>query len=455
MAFEVNNLSEFLGNEKNIQIARNWFTDKELRKNVLLISGISGSGKNTLARLLCTEFGHNLCIVDGMQTNTEKNIIHQCEETLYSQSLNNNLPKCLLIDNIDTVMKAYKKILPEFIGFIKENRKYLRPIIITTTLDASKKITDLKKYATLIELNEPTKEQVVKFLSEKTKKINCKISLKNLNFLVAQTKKDLRRTILILEQLCNNPNGNITDVQISKLLESFSEKDAIQEDISLFHLCEKIFYKPSSIEDRIVIHDTEKKLLPLIIQQNAPDFIDNIDDMVRVSEDFSSYDIVENQIQEQQLWELFHIHGAFGVVAPTHYLPMPPLSKKKIQFTQVLTKLSAQTARKNAIRRTILHYFERVKENRYLATSEEKKLMTHNLFYKPMEFLEGLYFLLINSEIPKRAEILNSFGLTFQDYETIIKLFDFSEEYKLDNNSKKILRKLINTAANNADQNQG
>ena len=138
--YKPSKLSDIIGNDKNIKIARDWINKyKEfnclIQQPILLISGGHGTGKTCFAKLLIQEYGFHLIEYNSHDFKSKKTLEDDIKNLLHSNNvismfLGKRERTAILIDNIDTVVNNDKGGLSKIISVIK-NCKNKKIIILT------------------------------------------------------------------------------------------------------------------------------------------------------------------------------------------------------------------------------------------------------------------------------------------------------------------------------------
>jgi hypothetical protein len=295
-----------------------------------------------------------------------------------------NTPIGILLDEIDTICKLSDKGgFTEFLSILKLNDKYqtlkkniadkkkvkkttilvedyiklYNPIICTSNDINDKKLTELKKYSEVIYLEKPNKEEVYYIIESIYNPLSQKITDDAKNILYEYSQGDIRRLIMLLEDIYYYSKGNIIDENlINDHKKIFREK---LEDIQLLNSTKLLLNKKLSLKDTEVYFDIDCLLTPLMIYHNSIDYIKNTENTnnqklnvyKNILESLCIHDTIQTNIFEIQDWdELYNIASLYGAGIPNYYFSL--LKSKKdteIQFTSLLNKISQMFVNKKLL----------------------------------------------------------------------------------------------------------
>lgn len=473
--------------EKAVEWIKNYKKDSSNSKKVLFILGNTGTGKTLLADIIFSEYNYQKIELNSTDIRSQKKIGEFLKKSLTYKNVidmfhDGNLPIGILIDEIDTICKLSDKGgFTEFLNILKQNEKcetqkknindkkktkkakiliddYIKlynPIICTSNDINDKKINELKKYSEVIILQKITNEENLEIINDLYKKNNQKIDEDVKLDISNYSQGDVRRLILLLEELYFYSNGNlITKTVFNNFKNTFQEK---KEDIQLLDYTKILLTKKLTISDAQKYFDTDCLLTPLMIYHNSIDYIKNAEDTTKkklnvykdVLESLCIHDTIQTNIFEIQDWdELYHISSVYGSALPNYYFNK--LTNKKevtIQFTSLLNKISQMYVNKKLLNgakfsigklnydtdeiiyltEIISNYFDNYKENITNMddnTDDEEDDDANdakNLFKKP---------LVNNSELVK---FMNKYNINIDGLENLLKiekLNQFNEKRK-------------------------
>jgi len=162
------------------------------------------------------------------------------------------------------------------------------------------------------------------------------------------------------------------------------------------------------------LYETEKVLLPLMMQQNYPEcIIQNYDDnddrymlCQTVSDSLSMGDITENYIYGEQNWSMQDIHGIFTCVIPSYYINMNDKNKRtefSSSFPVDLNKTSIKSINKKNIVNT------------------DQCLKNMNIF-DYMFVSKIIYNYIVNNNIEECIKLLLGYNIEMEYIESLLKI---------------------------------
>jgi DNA polymerase III delta prime subunit len=360
-------------------------------KRVLFIIGPTGVGKTLLAELLFNDYNYTKIELNSSDTRSQKKIGEFLKKSLTYKNVvdmfnEGQSPVGILIDEIDTLCKLSDKGgFTEFLSILKMNEKYelnrrnilekkkvkklkilvedyiklYNPIICTSNDINDKKIMELKKYSEIINLKKPLNEELYLVIDELLEKYNQKIDLKAKTELCNYSQGDIRRLIMLLEDLHYfSKNEKITASMFEKYKKIYDFKE---EDIQLIDSTRLLLTKKMPIIESQIYFDIDCLLTPLMIYHNSLDFIKNSDDTAKkklniyknVLQSLCIHDTIQTNIFEMQDWdELYDISSIYGATIPNYYfneLKRTKNNKVDIQFTSLLNKISQMYTNKKLV----------------------------------------------------------------------------------------------------------
>ena len=390
--YKPKSLKEFKTNIKEVENAINWIENYKKKKSVpkvLFIIGDTGTGKTLLGDLILKEYNYQKIELNSTDVRSQKKIGDFLIKSLTYRNVvdmfqEGNAPIGLLIDEIDTICKLSDKGgFTEFLNILKQNEKFetlkkniadkkkvkktkilvdnyiklYNPIICTSNNINDKKITELKKYSEIINLSRPSNEEMYIIIDNLYNLHNQKIENDVKLVLSEYAQGDIRRLIILLEDLHYFSKGNIITKQMfERFQKTYSEKE---EDIQLIDATKLLITKRMSIKESQLYFDIECLLTPLMIYHNCIEYIKNTEDTSKkklscyknVLESLCIHDTIQTNIFELQDWdELYDIASVYGSSIPNYYLT--ELKNKKpvqIQFTSLLNKISQMYVNKKLL----------------------------------------------------------------------------------------------------------
>jgi hypothetical protein len=164
----------------------------------------------------------------------------------------------------------------------------------------------------------------------------------------------MRKMLIQLDELRVNYNTiKITDNTLDNFMDIMKKKD---QDFDLYKATEKMLIDYKDIDTCLELYETEKVLMPLMIHENYHKFITR-DEYLKVLDNLSRGDILENYIYGEQNWDLLEIHGLISCTIPSYYINKYSNGKKSVQmndlvFAADLNRTSVKKMNKKNINKT-------------------------------------------------------------------------------------------------------
>ena len=232
----------------------------------------------------------------------------------------------IVVDNLESITSSTEKAA--ILNLQKMNDiNWFCPIIFISNNQHNKLLSDIKKTSYEIKFFSPNPfdlKEILKNISTKEKILydNSFVMDKIIGF----CQGDIRQLIFTLYDIkYTHDNKKISMEIVRKYFEASNTRDV---DINLFHATDKLLQNYKNVDSCMSLYETEKVLLPLMIQQNYVEcIIQNYDDKNEiyaltqlVSDSLSMGDITENYIYGEQNWSMQDVHGIFTCVNPSYYI---------------------------------------------------------------------------------------------------------------------------------------
>lgn len=346
--------SDIIGNNVNINKLK-----EKLLNNVtpVIIEGPHGIGKSLTSLLILKELGYNVKIITA---NTIKNsTIFKENKTLLKTNYDNNtsLGIAIIIHDSDTItLSSDKNIIFDFIKE-NENAKNKIPLIFISNEQHSKLLSDIKKAYTYIQFDPPSTEELTLYIKDISNKENINIAEDIISNIIKFSQFDIRRLLLLLQDLKSTFKNNlITNSEWKLYISSSLYKD---KDTGLFYATHSLLNKYNNINTCMQLYETEKVLLPLMIFENYPKYLKDrnissdefIHTMCNITNAISQGDVIETNIYSDQNWYLQNIHGLYTCVDTSFYINKHESSniQHNLEFSSDLNKTSLKNINKKNI----------------------------------------------------------------------------------------------------------
>lgn len=286
----------------------------EYRKSfgTLIISGPNGCGKTSIINLIAKNLKCeliNLNQIEHIEGEIDSNFIFKVNATN-----ENNKRNIIIVDDYDSIISTQSKLA--ITNMVKENN-YLRliPIIIITNDVHNRNATGIEKYSNKIDLYAP-------YLVEINKWINKICYDNSMNFaegvsqrFIEYFDKDIRKILTQLWEIyLIYKNTTITNDLFDKYILTMAHTT---QNVNLFKSTAKILSEGFDMKFCLEKYEVDKIVLPLMIYQNYPKFVNN-KHHEKIINNISSGDIFEYYIHCEQNWELTEINGITYCAIPSY-----------------------------------------------------------------------------------------------------------------------------------------
>lgn len=299
-----------------------------IKKPNILISGQHGIGKSITIDIILNEKKYMIHTFNNY-VKTEHSIkgildkIYNCGDIL---SMVNGEKKniVILIESIESITATIDKGC--IINLLKMNDiNWYCPIILISNGQHAKLLSEIKKISLWIKMVPPTYHESYQIMSKIIK--NEKIMFKSndlLQLIIEHSQFDLRRLITILHDLKLTYNTKEITRELIEEYFCYSQKKDI--DFDLFKATEKLLYSYQDINECLIYYESEKVLLPLMINQYYINIISNnkqkksLNTIKLITDSMSYGDVVENCIYSEQNWDISDVHGYYTCCYPSYVL---------------------------------------------------------------------------------------------------------------------------------------
>jgi len=372
--YKPNNISDIIGNKKNIELIKQWlghftgirqFPDF---KNGLLISGINGIGKTTALKIIIKQFKFNLIEISYDQLKYDKSVKTRINSIMnYNniyQYIDNNYKTVLMIDNIYADTNNDRMCIKYIIETLNKNNLIKRksakkkiPVIVNKNpiiLICNKTNSNINKlldYCIHIKYNPPSDNDIYILIKKISKHENININDICCRLLVKNCQYDIQRVLYILYNLKlyfkNNP---ITISNINSVKEYFSNKDS---DITLYESVNKVTYEKLTINQCLHYYNIDIRMIPLLIHENFNKNLRNnvslYDKDKIIKMDYYYKNLIksiqiEKHIYNSQNWTYKDYIGILSCFTPNIILndtnSIRPVKYNTIKCTPVLSKIN-------------------------------------------------------------------------------------------------------------------
>ena len=475
--YEPKTIDELVGNTEVIASIHQWLQDfykADQTQHSIILSGPHGSGKTLISKLLLHETGYTLVFLDSNKSKTQE-VFDNFKKRVQNKGSVHNLMTCrtgkkyaLVIDNSENITLNSEK--NSILNFHKENEKRkMHPIIIITTSQHSKMISDIKKKHKNEHYLELPTTQDLTIIVDRIGKQEC-ITFENakvVHAIIEFSQHDIRRLINLLYDMhitFHKKNITLHD------FESFSYASKLKNvDIGLFDATRDCMDKYCTIQDTLKMYEMEKVLLPLMIYENYKNklFSQNFSKDIHleksriISEYISHGDIIETNIYTDQNWYLQNIHGFYTCCVPAFYINAETCNES--QAGSVANELQAGSCGELNIDSRTNPIFSVRKKSTYsvIFSSDLNKTSSKNINKKNFNILKGsvidksskdimylnkiFYHLAQLEDYPKIAKLMIVHNITIKNFEILVKIDKtVAEKINFTAKTKRVLQKELN-----------
>lgn len=315
----------------------------------LYLYGESGIGKTLFIKNLLKKNNYDMIYYDSSDIRN-KNIIDLITNDNMSNinvvSMFTNIKKKIVIvmDDIDGMNSGDKGGINSLIKIIrpkktkkqKQEEISMSPIICIGNNHLDKKIRELVNVCQSIELNVPSCNQIHTIVD---KIVGKKFDIDKL---VMYINKDLRKLNLIVDVTKSESISANT-------LNSIFSKNSIDDDIK--NIVKDLLNNPHSIDDHLLINETDRTIIGLLWHENIVDKLDKITPdtlelYIKILENICFADYIDRITFQKQIWEFNEMSSLVKTLYNNKLLFNDTnISKKtinEVRFTKVLTKYSTE-----------------------------------------------------------------------------------------------------------------
>ena len=326
-----------------------------LQKRGIYIYGAPGSGKTTFALSILEKQGYDIIKYDAGDIRN-KSIIdmitkhNMSDKNVLSMFHKKIKPIVIVMDEIDGMNNGDKGGINSLIKLIrpKKTKKQkmeeitLTPIVCISNYHIDKKIKELMKVCTTIEIKTPTNKQTTNVIYSIMPNIDSGL----INKMIEYLQGDLRKLKILLNLYLNNVDFEI----LNTILKSKSYNEDTKD------IAKHLIRKKINIEDHLnIINETDRTIIGLLWHENIIDVLDKLplndtcNYYVKALDNICFADYIDRITFQKQIWQFnemssliktFHtnklFHDRFDKLTKIKYNP------KEVRFTKVLTKYSTE-----------------------------------------------------------------------------------------------------------------
>ncbi len=339
-------LKEILIQKKDLQVVEKWIKNFKNKvkgtPNCLFLHGPPGIGKTSLANIILSEYGFDVCEFNASEVRNQKQIKEQINEINGNVNVLDfmNYKKRqmgIVMDEIDGMSSNDRGGVSELMEIMFHNTPVKNEnnipsgspfVCISNTVD--KKIKSIMAKSVCVKLTFPTKQslmalarKVLKYeLGTNFEKVDEDVYLKVVNY----CQNDIRRLVNLLEFIFFDKNEPIDKINenIDEKLNNFSKKNIILDP---YKCCDSLLNNYTSFQRSIELWETDKVIINSLLVENAPNYIfknrknsvkEKVECLRKIFEWTSLGDIFDKFVLYNQDYTLFSYIGFLRCVYTNH-----------------------------------------------------------------------------------------------------------------------------------------
>ena len=374
----------------------------QVNKNTDLLMNFS----NVIDQINCNNKKKNVILIDELESisSIEKSCILTLQKTNEAIKIAQikKMTEAIKSKNVNKINQA-KKINEQFVYC---------PIIFISNGENNKLLTTLKKNALVVKFWQPTLYDTHKILIDIATKEKIQFTNKKVaNNILEHTQNDIRRTIFILQDLCETYEYKLITNDIVNDYKIISKKKDIDTD--LFKSTKILLFNHNTMTDCMSHYERNKTLLPLMIHQNyIPNIIknsknikENFDIIEKISHVLSVADVIKNNIYCDQKWNMQELHGLYTCGITSYYTNTLLNKNNKFQFATYPNKIPIKKTNKE----NIFDHIYSDKIIKYIHDIKYKNTLTITNKHNAIDEQNYKYVKMINNatEMIKKSMILD------------------------------------------------
>ena len=331
-------LKDFEINKKNLQ-----------QKRGIYLYGDHGIGKTIFIKNILKKMNYDIIYYDASDVRNKNIIDNLTNNTMSDKSVLSLFNKkkqniAIIMDEIDGMNNGDKGGINALIKLIRpkktkkqklENITYI-PIICISNYHIDKKIKELMKVCTTIELKKPDNNEIKNIVELIMPNIEKSLVSNIINYV----NSDLRKIKIIYDN--NKLTSNIiNNILISKSLEDDTKK-----------ITKKIIDNKYNIKEHSnILNDTDRTIVGLLWHENIIDKFNNIDIEVslplyhKILENLIFSDYIDRITFQKQIWQLNEMSSIIKTFKNNYIFNTFNLKNNNlnnVRFTKILTKYSTE-----------------------------------------------------------------------------------------------------------------
>jgi len=357
------NINKLLNREENYSIIKNTLSSFEKNKNDVFskkgiyVYGNPGSGKTTFVNNILKDLNYDIVKYDACDNRTTSVVEdisrHNMSDKNIMSIFHKNVKKiAIIMDEIDGMNNGDKGGINTLIKLIrpKKTKKQkmeeitMNPIICIGNYKVDKKIKELIKVCTVVELKTPTNKQINEIVQKIMPNNNELIQNKIIEFV----QGDLRKLNNIYDIYKNKPDMFTNDLFHNIFQIKYYNDDAKK-------ITHNLIQNRCILSDHTnVINETDRTSIGLLWHENIIDTLNKVDKSISIPfynkqlENICFSDYIDRITFQKQIWRFNEMSSLIKTFKNNKlYHDTFPNAKEKeykneIRFTKVLTKYSTE-----------------------------------------------------------------------------------------------------------------
>ena len=335
---------------------------KLLTKRGIYVYGAPGAGKTEFVKRVLKKLNYDTIIYDAGDVRN-KNVIetitnHNMSDTNVLSMLNKKVKKiAIIMDEIDGMNNGDKGGINSLIKLIrpkkttkqkKENITMI-PIICIGNYHIDKKIKEMMKICTKIELKQPTKQQIKNILHCLIPTIDSTLK----ENITSYIQSDLRKLTSIY-----NIYSNHEEILKGKILNKIFEKKNYNEDTK--DITRNLLTSYYELQDhQKIMNETDRTSIGLLFHENSIDYINSVDKIrsnevingyIKILKNITFSDYIDRITFQKQIWIFNEMTSLIKSMYNNRIInkdirnnrDIKMRKDEPIRFTKVLTKYSTE-----------------------------------------------------------------------------------------------------------------
>jgi SpoVK/Ycf46/Vps4 family AAA+-type ATPase len=325
-------------------------------KRGIYIYGSPGSGKTCFVKQMLKKMNYDIVMYDAGDVRN-KSVIdmitkhNMSDINVLSLFKKNKKPIAIIMDEIDGmnngdkggINSLIKLIRPKKTNKQKKEQMTMLPIICIGNYHIDKKIKEIIKICTPIELKKPKNEEINNILNILMPNINNIIKMNLIDYI----EGDLRKLNSSYEIYVNH-----NQILKTHLFRNIFKKKNFNEDTK--DITKRLIYNYYSMSQHfLLMNETDRTSVGLLFHENLIDYLskieskENIREYIFLLENFVFSDYIDRITFQKQIW-IFNEMTSLIKTFYNNYLFHKKIKHKKkqkindIRFTKVLTKYSTE-----------------------------------------------------------------------------------------------------------------